>query len=58
MEDNNNNNNNIHQSWGRKGTLPYTLVCTVKSRPSPTSILMAKREEKGGKDTCFVALTS
>jgi hypothetical protein len=45
-------NNNINQPWERKGTLPYTLACTVKSRPSPTSTLMTKREEKGEKDAC------
>jgi hypothetical protein len=28
------------------------LLCTVKSRPSPTSILMTKREEKEEKDAC------
>jgi hypothetical protein len=49
VEDNINNND---QPWGRKGTLPYTLVCTVKSRPSVTSILSTKREEKEEKDTC------
>jgi hypothetical protein len=29
--------------WGRKGTLPYTLACTVKSRPRTTSSLTTKR---------------
>ena len=44
MEDNINNNN---QDWGRKGTLPYTLACTVKSRPStaPTTDYQGKKSE-------------
>jgi hypothetical protein len=37
---------------GEEGTLPYTPACTVKSRPSPTSILTTKREEKEEKDAC------
>src|SRR5436305_15295655 len=36
------------------GTLPYTLACTVKSRPRPTSNLTTKREEKGEKDACWL----
>jgi hypothetical protein len=44
------NNNNNHHPWGRKGTLPYTLACTIKSRPSRTSPLMTNREEGEGKD--------
>src|ERR1700740_2908636 len=51
VEDDINNNN---QPWGRKGTLPYTLACTVKSRPRPTSNLTTKREEKGEKDACWL----
>jgi hypothetical protein len=38
-------NSNNNQPWGRKGTLPYMLACTVKSRPSRMSLLMTKREE-------------
>jgi len=53
MEDNISSNSN--QPWGRKGTLPYMLACTVKSRLSPTSILMTKREEKEEKDACRLA---
>ena len=48
MEDNINNKN---QLWGRKGT-----SCTVKSRPSPASILTTKTEEKKGKDAFLLAL--
>jgi hypothetical protein len=51
VEDDINNNNN-NQSWGRKGSLPYTLACTVKSRPSPQSILAIKREERKEEDAC------
>ena len=47
MEDNNNNNNN--EPWGRKGTLPYTLACTVKSGSGLASILATKREEEEKK---------
>ena len=49
-----NNDGNTDQHWGRKGTLPCTLACTVKSRPSPTSTLMTKREEKGEKRSQFL----
>ena len=49
------NINNTNQPWGRKGTLPYTLACTVKSRPSPTSNLTSKREEKGRERCLFAA---
>src|SRR5271156_6664204 len=49
VEDNINNND---QPWGRKGTLPYTLAGTAKSRPSPTSILTTKRGGKEEKDAC------
>src|SRR2546423_15423044 len=48
------NINNTNQPWGRKGTLPYTLACTVKSRPSPTSNLTSKREEREEKDACWL----
>jgi hypothetical protein len=51
VEDNINNNNN-DQPRRTEGTLPYTLACTVKSRPSPTSILMTEREEKEEKAAC------
>jgi hypothetical protein len=34
--------------------LPYTLACTVKSKPSPTSLLMTKREEGEEKDVCLL----
>jgi len=49
MEDNINNND---QPWGRKGTLPYTLACMVKSRPSLMSNLTTKRE--GKVERCFL----
>jgi hypothetical protein len=44
------NNNNNNKPWEGKGTLPYTLACTVKSRPSSRRHQTAKREEeeKGG----------
>ena len=48
MEHNINN-----QPWGKKGTLPYTLACTVKSRPGPMSNLTTRKEEKGEKDACW-----
>ena len=34
--------------------MPYTLACTVKPRPSPTSILTTKREEKEEKRCLFL----
>jgi hypothetical protein len=43
---NNNNNNNNNKPWEGKGTLPYTLACTVKSRPGSRRHQMAKREEE------------
>jgi hypothetical protein len=54
VEDNiNNNNNNNDQPRRTEGTLPYTLACTVKSRPSPTSILATKRgRDMEEKDAC------
>jgi hypothetical protein len=45
-------NNNNHRPWGRKGTLPYMLACTAKSRPGRTSPLITKREEGEGKESC------
>jgi hypothetical protein len=55
VEDNINNN---HQPWERKGTLPYTLVCTVKSRPRASST-PHNQERKGRKKKkkLVVALT-
>jgi hypothetical protein len=47
VEDNVNNNDD--QPWWRKGTLPYTLACTLKSRPSPTPILTTERKRKRKK---------
>jgi hypothetical protein len=47
-------NNNDDRPWGRKGTLPYTLACMVKSGSSPTSTVTTKREEKGEKDACWL----
>jgi len=49
VEDNINSNN---QPWGRKGTSPYMLACTVKSRPSPTAILTTKRGK--GRERCLL----
>ena len=48
MDDNNN------QPRGRKGTLPYALACTVKSRLGPLSKLTTKREEEEEKDACWL----
>jgi hypothetical protein len=42
MEDNN-------KSWGRKGPLPYTLACTVKSKSSLASLPTTKTEDKEEK---------
>jgi hypothetical protein len=47
--------NNRDWSGGRKGTLPYTLACTVKSRPGPRRHSTAKREEAEGKGACSLA---
>ena len=48
------NINNTDQPWGRRGTLPYTLACTVKPRSGPTSKLTTKREEEEEKDACWL----
>jgi hypothetical protein len=37
--------------WGRKRTLPYTLACTVKSRPRTASNLTTKRGK--GRERCL-----
>ena len=49
VEDSNNNN----QPWGRKGTLPYTLACTVKSRPSP-NVTPNDQERRMERGRCFL----
>jgi hypothetical protein len=53
VEDNVNNNDD--QPWWRKGTLPYTLACTLKSRPSPTPILTTERKRKRKKPVLALA---
>jgi hypothetical protein len=45
--DNNNNDNINNQPWERKGTLLYTLACTVKFKLSLTLNLTTKRKGKG-----------
>ena len=37
---------NNDKPWEGKGTLPYTLACTVKSRPGSRRHQTAKREEE------------
>src|SRR2546421_2163253 len=39
-------NNNNNKPWEGKGTLPYTLACTAKSRPGSRRHQMAKREKE------------
>jgi hypothetical protein len=41
------NYGNNNRPWEGKGTLPYTLACTVESRPSLRWHPTSKREEKG-----------
>jgi hypothetical protein len=42
----NNNKKKKKKSWEGEETLPYTLACTVKSRPGSRRHQMAKREEE------------
>jgi hypothetical protein len=49
------NNYNSNNPRERKGTLPYTLACTVKSRPSRASPLMTEREEGEGEEGCSLS---
>jgi hypothetical protein len=41
-------NHNNNRPWGGKGTSPYVLACTVKSRPSlgPMSNVNKEKEKK------------